>query len=225
MLVLGQSMGMEKGIAMEVQTNAAKRKRGRPKREHAPDPAAILAAALGRFARNGFHGTNLRDIAADAEVDVALVARQFGSKMGLWKAVVDEIAVRMADAQADIAALQDDPMPLGERIGRALDRFVAFNAAHRELGQFFVNEVTRAGERRDYVLERLWLPNRRALLPLLKDGIDAGIVAASDPELALLMLVGAVALPLITGEMVSEDLGRDMETRLSQGVKALLVRA
>ncbi len=210
---------------MDVQTNAAKRKRGRPKRENAPDPTAVLTAALGRFARNGFHATNLRDIAADAGVDVALVARQFGSKLGLWKAVVDEIAVRMADAQADIGALQADPMPLGERIGRALDRFVAFNAAHRELGQFFVNEVTRPGERRDYVLERLWAPNRRALLPLLKEGIDAGVIAASDPELALLMLVGAVALPLITGEMVSEDLGADMEARLTRQVKTLLVRA
>lgn len=210
---------------MDVQTNAAKRKRGRPKRENAPDPAAVLTAALGRFARNGFHATNLRDIAADAGVDVALVARQFGSKLGLWKAVVDEIAVRMADAQADIGALQADPMPLDERIGRALDRFVAFNAAHRELGQFFVNEVTRPGERRDYVLERLWVPNRRALLPLLKEGIDAGVIAASDPELALLMLVGAVALPLITGEMVSKDLGADMEARLTRQVKTLLVRA
>lgn len=208
---------------MLTDASGTKRKRGRPRRSDAPDPAAIRIAALARFARNGFDGTNLREIAADAGVDVALVARQFGSKMGLWKSVVDTIALRLSEAQADIVDPPAAGMPLAERLRRALHGFVAFNAAHPELGQFFVNEVTRPGERRDYVLERLWLPNRRALLPLLREGIDAGIVAAADPELALLMLIGAVALPLITGEAVSQELGHDIEVRLTKAVTALFV--
>lgn len=205
--------------------NGTRRKRGRPRRSDAPDPAAIRMAALARFARNGFDGTNLREIAAEAGVDVALVARQFGSKMGLWKSVVDTIAQRMADAQADIVELPPAGMSLAERLRRALHGFVAFNAAHPELGQFFVNEVTRPGERRDYVLERLWLPNRRALLPLLREGMDGGIVPAVDPELALLMLIGAVALPLITGEAVSQEFGHGIEARLTEAVTALFVAA
>jgi len=214
---------MNKEVQAQTVMPSEKRGRGRPKKQDAPEPGAILAAALGRFARYGFHGTNLRDIAAEADVDVALVARQFGSKMGLWKAVVDEVALRMAEAQADITALHDAALPLRERIRRAIDRFVVFNAAHRELGQFFVNEVTRTGERRDYVIQQLWHPTSRALLPLLEEGSRAGIIPVRDPDLGLLMLIGAVALPLITGELVSSEVGHDMEERLLTAVQALLM--
>src|SRR5687768_12535204 len=101
-----------------------KRKRGRPRRSDAPDPSAIRTAALARFARKGFDGTNLREIAAEAGVDVALVARQFGSKMGLWKSVVDTIALRMIDAQAATVEPPTAGMPLAERLRRALHGFV-----------------------------------------------------------------------------------------------------
>src|SRR6185312_9822540 len=50
--------------------------------------AALLAAARLRFARDGYEATNLRDIAADAGVNVALIPRYFGSKEGLFQAAV-----------------------------------------------------------------------------------------------------------------------------------------
>jgi AcrR family transcriptional regulator len=46
--------------------------------------AAILEAAKTHFARLGYDRAGLRDIAADAGVDVALVARYFGGKEGLF---------------------------------------------------------------------------------------------------------------------------------------------
>jgi AcrR family transcriptional regulator len=45
--------------------------------------AAILAAAMVRFAQLGY-GANLRDIAAEAGVDVALIKRYFGGKEALF---------------------------------------------------------------------------------------------------------------------------------------------
>ena len=40
--------------------------------------AALLVAARSRFAELGYDATSLRDIAADAGVDAALVSRYFG---------------------------------------------------------------------------------------------------------------------------------------------------
>lgn len=45
--------------------------------------ARIVAAALDRFARQGFAGTTVREIAADAGVSAALVLHHFGSKDGV----------------------------------------------------------------------------------------------------------------------------------------------
>ena len=45
----------------------------------------LLEAARRRFARDGYTGTTVRDIAADAGVNVALINRYFTSKEGLFE--------------------------------------------------------------------------------------------------------------------------------------------
>jgi Transcriptional regulator len=97
-----------------------RRKRGRPTRDRAPDRGEIVRVALAAFARDGFDGTNLRRIAAEAGVDVALISRHFGPKLDLWKAVVDELARRMATAQSEIVAPHGTDKPSGEQIADAL---------------------------------------------------------------------------------------------------------
>ena len=63
------------------------RGRGRP-----PGPSRtrddILAVARRRFFAEGYDGVSLRSIAAEAGVDVALIAYHFGSKKGLFGAAV-----------------------------------------------------------------------------------------------------------------------------------------
>jgi AcrR family transcriptional regulator len=54
---------------------------------------ALLHAARRRFTVLGFERTTTRDIAADAGVNVSLISRYFGSKEGLFVAVVEESAV------------------------------------------------------------------------------------------------------------------------------------
>ncbi len=50
-----------------------------------PARERILNAAILRFAHHAFAETSLRDIAAEAGVDVAYVHRSFGSKTGLFR--------------------------------------------------------------------------------------------------------------------------------------------
>src|SRR5215470_6210802 len=62
--------------------------------------AAILEAAKGKFAQLGYNA-NLRDIAAEAGVDVALIKRYFGGKEALFtealRASMDPERVRAWD--------------------------------------------------------------------------------------------------------------------------------
>jgi AcrR family transcriptional regulator len=58
-------------------------------RDAAATQKAILAAARAHFARLGYDGALLRDIAADAGVDAALINRYFGGKDGLFEAVIE----------------------------------------------------------------------------------------------------------------------------------------
>ena len=60
------------------------------KRDSAATRAAILQAARRRFASEPFEQVGLREVAADAGVDAALIARYFGSKEDLFHAVVND---------------------------------------------------------------------------------------------------------------------------------------
>ncbi|NUP25467.1 MAG: TetR/AcrR family transcriptional regulator [Nocardia sp.] len=54
------------------------------RRDRATTRAGLLAAARTRFARHGYDGAGVRDIAGDIGVDPALVFRYFGSKKALY---------------------------------------------------------------------------------------------------------------------------------------------
>ena len=84
----------------------------RPRRRNAASTARkLLEAARLRFAREGFDGTSIRDIAGDVGVDQALVIRYFGSKeklfaaacpqepktYGIFSGPKDEVAERLLD--------------------------------------------------------------------------------------------------------------------------------
>ncbi len=65
----------------------------KPRDSSAPAPGRerILAAAVARFSRQSYDETGLREIAADAGVDVAYVHRAFGSKEQLFHAAVKRV--------------------------------------------------------------------------------------------------------------------------------------
>jgi AcrR family transcriptional regulator len=93
----------------------AKQRGPRPDRGRAREQ--ILAAARRQFAAHGYDGVSMRAIAADAEVDVALVSYYFGSKNSLFVAAL-QLPVNPADV---IAALLAGPRDdLGERMLRRL---------------------------------------------------------------------------------------------------------
>src|SRR6266568_1912295 len=61
---------------------------GRRRRDAVATRRALLESARGRFTRLGYDRTTLRDVAADAGVNIALIKRYFDSKEGLFKAAL-----------------------------------------------------------------------------------------------------------------------------------------
>jgi AcrR family transcriptional regulator len=80
----------------------------------------VLEAARTRFAAHGYESTRLRDVAADAGVDVALVSYFFASKDGLFAAAMD-LAINPAELVAEL--VEHGTEGIGERL---LRMFLAF---------------------------------------------------------------------------------------------------
>ena len=68
--------------------SSPKRRLSRPRADSAATRARILDCAERLFAKHGYHGTSVRDIALLADVQFALVGYHFGSKLDLLDSVI-----------------------------------------------------------------------------------------------------------------------------------------
>ena len=74
---------------------------------------AILAAARGQFAEQGYDRTSMRGVAAEAGVDQALVAHFFGGKQRLF---VEVVRLPFEPSQVMPLLLEGDRETIGERL-------------------------------------------------------------------------------------------------------------
>ena len=80
--------------------------------------ARILEVATDLFAAKSYDGVSLRAVARGADVDPALVSHYFGSKNGLFHAVLDA-AIRPVEAGKAVAA--QDPAEWGSQLVRVVE--------------------------------------------------------------------------------------------------------
>lgn len=180
-----------------------RRQRGRPRKDEGPSPRHILDAAVTAFARHGWDGTHLRQVAEAAGVDTALIARRYDGKMGLWQAIVDDVSRRLKEMFAASAIVPD--AAARDRLAVTVEAFVRLNLELPDLGRFFIDQVSRPGLRRDYVIERMWRVYRDAMLPVV-EAARGPTRSGADPELYIGLLLGAVAMPLMMRSVTMDDL-------------------
>jgi AcrR family transcriptional regulator len=106
---------------------------------------AILTAARGLFAGSGYHGTSMRDIAAQASVSEALLYRYFNSKTTLFEeAVIEPYRTFVAEFLATWEHL-DTQLSNDEMVSRFVKGLYAFMIEHRDL-LFALVAANRFGE-------------------------------------------------------------------------------
>jgi len=172
------------------------------KRRDALETQARLLDAAGRlFAAKGFEDTNIREICRDAGVNVAAVRHHFGSKQGLYRAVV----VRSHQELLEIDPLppyrdgEDPAAALARAIEHMLRVVLVHRADHPYAGRLMLRELRAPTPALDELLENVMKPVRAAL---------ARIVAALLGKDASPQLVGQ-GTNFVIGLCVFHELGRE----------------
>ena len=148
---------------------------------------AILVAAEEVFARRGYHGAALEDIAQVAGISKALIYEHFASKRelhaSLVNAHVEEIFQRLqASAGAD--------RPGEERLRGGIDAFLSFVEEHREAWRALFRDA--ADPEVGDVIERVQAQATAVIAALIAADPDAPPEAAHAIEMHAALLSGAV---------------------------------
>ena len=110
----------------------------------------ILAAAEASFAAEGYGGSSMRTVARAANTSQALLHHHFGTKDGLFNAVLERVRVRTrVFADAWIAELVD---PAGPAPAELADAYLCFMTAEAAIRQLRVRQSLK-GETLSMVVE------------------------------------------------------------------------
>jgi len=129
----------------KTRTATTGRRRGRPRRGET-EPGAlketILEVAKRLFARRGFDGVSIRDVATEAGVNKALVFYYFQTKATL----LDEV---LEGYYRDHVAALEGPLHAegspSERLHRVIDGYLDFMAGHYAYARIVQQEIARGG--------------------------------------------------------------------------------
>ena len=106
--------------------------------DHANPRQRILDAAIRLFARRGYAGTGVREIAREAGVNGAMINYYFGSKPELLKAIMSSFFDRFSEVIAEVLTHDE---PLEGRLRRILRGAIGLFRSHTELARVALLEL------------------------------------------------------------------------------------
>jgi AcrR family transcriptional regulator len=157
--------------------------------------ADLLDAAQRVFADKGFDAAGLRDITGAAGVAHGMIRHYFGTKLDLWKAVVDRTVEEYRSALVPYVAHDlAEPEYFLTTARAALRRFLEVSSTHPDVLRLILHEGVTSGERLSYALQQLETVGK-TMDPLFRHAQAAGYLRQFDRPSFFLFLLTAGAMP------------------------------
>jgi len=167
----------------------------------------IIQSAIKLFSAKGFEGTSVREIAADAEVNVAMINYYFGSKEKLFESVVEYRTAFLKGVLEDL--INNSSLPAIEKMDIIIDQTIErkfsnqafYHLLHRELSLEHRPQMRSA-------ISAMLLKNMTSIKTVIQNGINDGVFKPVDIELTLTTIVGTIHYLLTSDTMCRKILGK-----------------
>jgi len=180
------------------------------------------------FSELGFDGASTRVISGEAGVNMAMLNYYFGSKEGLFVAVIDR---KITSSQVILQSIGNDvSMSAWDKISGYIDlyseRIVSNNCFQKLLYQEMgMNKKTELSDN----IRNILMKNVTELTKIITEGIDSGeFKKETDIQLIIATLYGTknyiVNMPLMSSQMLGYDIQDDkiMEEKLKPRLKTFM---
>ena len=149
----------------------------------------ILVAARKVFAENGYNGTHVDEIAAQAGVNKATLYYQIGDKDTLYANVIHQVLGNVAQDIADSVAKADHPE---DKLKIYVNCIASAVDENPELPPIMMREMASGGAHLPRVVAEDMASVVTILLGIMEDGTRKGIFAETAPFLIHMMIMGTI---------------------------------
>ena len=193
-------------LAKPKRPGRAVRARGRPAVGDAAVRASLLDAARQLFLARGFAAVSIREIAAAAGVNAAMIHYYFGDKLGLYRAMLEAAAGPFREALERLLA-QSAGQP--SDVSVLIQLYMQTLAKNPWVPQLIVQEVLAEGGRfRAQFIEQFAGRVAPMFVDVLKREQAAGRLRADvDPRLAAISAMSLCVFPFVSLPVTSRVLG------------------
>lgn len=186
----------------------------------------ILDVAERLFSELGFEGASTRHISKEAAVNMAMLNYYFGSKDGLYRAVLER---RLGNFRQTLSSLFHENISSWEKVDQCIelyvDRVIGNNKFHRLIHREI--SLQQRSESSDFITETL-LKNIMEVKRILEEGIENGSFRQVDVEMTVASILGTkffvVNSTLVSSGLLSTDINdpRVLESEIKPRMKAHL---
>lgn len=172
---------------------------------------ALLQAARENFTSREFKAVSLREIAASAGVNGAMVNYYFGSKQGLYMAMVDGM---FDSLEKSLPAMSESSAITVEDFSRSYCQFLGENPWWPN---FMVREVLFSeGDNQDAMIRKFSSSFAPRLMQSIQQGISSGHYRQDlNPGLTLLSLMGMTIFPFLARPMAEQVLKVNLDSNMT----------
>jgi TetR/AcrR family transcriptional regulator len=171
-------------------TGTKRSRPGVPRNKRGESREAILQAALTVFAKTGFKGATVREIARRARVNHATIRYHYETKDKLWRAAVSFLFERQASELA-LDELAAKGLGEAEFLREVVERYVRYCARHPEHARISVQESILGGARLRWMSREYIRTVHGVVAPYLERSMKKGLIRQTDPVSFLYILAVA----------------------------------
>lgn len=181
----------------------------------------LLDTAERLFAERGFEATSVRDLATEAGVNVAMVSYYFGSKEGLFEAVIES---KIPRTRYELEKLVQSELSPWEKLSQTIDIYVDKMLSTHAFSRVIMREMS-LQQRPEFVqmITEQIRRNMEIIRGFLREGMEKGQFRYVDEELTLATIFGTISTMVHSTPLVCAMIkGSDEGTIFSESHKARL---